>query len=233
MSSKGKKNQSEGGLLESPEALVKEISRSEEFLNKHKVLTYAVVAGLLIVVGGIVGFRYYKTNLNEQAQSEMFQAVYYFEQDSLNLALRGDGNNLGFVDIAEDYSNSKAGNLANFYAGSVYLKQGKYDLALLYLQDFSSNDLLVQGRAYSLIGDVYMEQSNYAEAVKAYEQAANYKPNKHFTPQYLIKVALAYEKLNDLEKAKKAYQQIVEKYWESEEYQYARKNLARLGGIES
>ena len=77
----------------------------------------------------------------------MFQAIYYFEADSLDLALNGDGNKLGFKDISEEYAITQAGNLANFYAGAAYLKQGKFKLALIYLNDFSSDDLL--GRIFS------------------------------------------------------------------------------------
>jgi tetratricopeptide (TPR) repeat protein len=156
--------------------------------------------------------------------------VYYFESDSLDLALNGDGNNLGFVDIATEYSNTNAGNLANFYAGAAYLKQGRYEAARLYLEDFKAKDLLVQARAYSLIGDSYMEEENYEQAVNYYRKAASYKPNKYYTPTYLMKEALACEKLNDTAGAKKAYQTIIDNYWESAEFQNARKFIARLNG---
>ena len=235
MSSKQKnKKQSQGSdILENPEALATQISKSEEFISKHKSLVTIVGIVIILVVVGIVGYRFYQNNQNQVAQSEMYQAIYYYEQDSLTLALRGDGNNLGFADIASEYGNTKAGNLANFYAGSIYLKQGKYDLALLFLEDFSADDLLYQARASSLIGDLYMEQSNFENAIKYYREAIDYKPSKYFTPIYLMKAALAYEKLNDPENAIKAYKEIITKYWESEEYQTARKHLARLGGTES
>jgi TolA-binding protein len=142
--------------------------------------------------------------------------------------LNGDGNNLGFIDIIDEYKFSDAANLAHFYAGVSYLKQGNYEAARLYLQDFSSNDLLVQARAYSLIGDAYMEEENFEEAATYYDKAAAYKPNRFFTPTYLMKAALAYEKLNQAEKAKAAYDQIITKYWESSEYQNARKFKAKL-----
>src|SRR5690606_22276199 len=121
------------------------------------------------------------------AQREMFQAVYYFEADSLDLALNGDGNNLGFLDIIDDYGITDAANLANYYAGAAFLKQGKFQVARLYLEDFKSNDLLVQARAYSLIGDTYMEEDNFEQAARYYSRAANYKPNKYFSPTYLMK----------------------------------------------
>ena len=215
-------------LLENPEALAEKLSRTEEFLEKNRVIVLSIMGALLLVVAGVFGFRYYKNSQNVQAQNEMFQAVYYFESDSLELALRGDGNNLGFVDIAEEYAITEAGNLANFYAGVAFLKQQKYKLAILYLEDFSSKDLLVQARAYSLIGDAYMELDDYGSAASFYEKAAGYKPNKYFTPQYLMKAALAHEKLNANSAAIEAYQTIIDKYWDSAEFQEARKHKARL-----
>ena len=68
------------------------------------------------------------------------------------------------------------------YAGVSYLKQGKFELARLYLEDFNASDLLIQARAYSLVGDSYMEEKKYDDAAKYYNKAANYKPNKYFSP---------------------------------------------------
>ena len=70
------------------------------------------------------------------------------------------------LNIIDDYGITDAANLANYYAGVCYLKQGKFELARLYLEDFSSNDLLVQARAYSLVGDTYMEEQKYEDAAK-------------------------------------------------------------------
>ena len=215
-------------LLQNPEALAEKLEGAENWLEQNSKLVIGVVAVLLVAVAGYFGFMYYKSNQDAQAQREMFQAIYYFEADSLNLALNGDGNNLGFIDIIDEYKFSDAANLAHFYAGVSYLKQGNYEAARLYLQDFSSNDLLVRARAYSLIGDAYMEEENFEEAATYYDKAAAYKPNRFFTPTYLMKAALAYEKLNQAEKAKAAYDQIITKYWESAEYQNARKFKAKL-----
>ncbi len=217
-------------ILENSEVLADQLSKTEEFIESNKTLVFGIVGVLVVVVGGFFGYRYYQSSQNDIAQSEMFQAIYYFESDSLDLALNGDGNNLGFTDLAEDYSITPAGNLANFYAGVAFLKQGKYEPAILYLEDFSSDDYLVQARAYSLIGDAHMELDEFEEAASFYAKAANYKPNKFFTPQYLMKEALAYEKLDNKEAAISAYQTIIDEYWESAEIQNAKKYKARLEG---
>lgn len=215
-------------LLENPEVIQEKLEGIEHWVEKNPKLLIGVVGVIVLAVGGFFGYRYWVGNQDAQAQKEMFQAVRYFEADSLNLALNGDGNNLGFLQIVEDYSLTEAGNLANFYAGAIYLKQGKFPLAIFHLENYKANDLLVQARAFSLIGDAYMEQKSYEDAAKYYEKAAGYKPNKEFTPVYLMKAGLAYEKLNNTNKAKAAYQTIIDKYWESSELQNAKKFKAKL-----
>jgi predicted negative regulator of RcsB-dependent stress response len=222
------KNEENKDLLENPEVIAEKVTGIEQWIEHNPKIVFGVLGALILVVGGYFGWRYYIDSQDEQAQREMFQAVRYFEADSLNLALDGDGNNLGFKQIVEDYGMTPAGNLANFYAGAICLKQGKYPLAIVYLDDFKADDQLVQARAYSLIGDAYMEQKKYEEAATYYDKAANYKPNKFFTPTYLMKAGLAFEKSNQKEKAIKAYQRVIDEYWESTDYQNARKFKARL-----
>jgi TolA-binding protein len=221
-------------ILENPELIQEKVLGVEHWIESNPKIVFGVLGTVLLVVGGYFGYQYYVGSQDELAQKEMFQAVRYFEKyietghDSLNIAMKGDGNNLGFVDIINDYGMTKAGNLANFYAGAISLKQGKFKLARLYFEDFSSSDLLVQARAYSLIGDCYMEENDFSNAATFYNKAANYKPNKQFTPVYLMKEALAYEKLNQNDKAIQVYQKIVDQYWESSEIQNAKKFKARL-----
>jgi TolA-binding protein len=223
-----KKEEHKHELLENPEALKERLEGAESWLERNPKIVVGVAAVLLIVVGGYFAFNYYKKSQDDLAQKDMFQAVYYFEADSLDKALNGDGNNLGFLEISEEYGITDAGNLANYYAGVTYLKQGKYELARIFLSDFNSDDLLIQARAYSLVGDAYMEEDKFDDAAKFYSKAANYKPNKHFSPAYLMKEALAYEKLKQNEKAIEAYDKIIDQYWESAEFQNARKFRARL-----
>jgi tetratricopeptide (TPR) repeat protein len=215
-------------LVENPQALAEKLRGAENWMERNPKTVSGILFGVLVIVGGYFGYNYYKGSQEGQAQREMFQAVFYFEADSLDLALNGDGNNLGFLDIINDYGITDAAKLANYYAGAAYLKQSKFKVARLYLEDFSSNDLLVQARAYSLIGDTYMEENNYADAARYYDKAANYKPNKYFSPAYLMKAALAFEKNNQKDQAIAAYDKIVTEYFDSPEFQEAKKFKAQL-----
>jgi predicted negative regulator of RcsB-dependent stress response len=223
-----KKEEHKNEILENPEVLAGKLENAENWMEENAKLVIGIVAVLVLAVAGYFGFTYYKEGQDKEAQKEMFQAVHYFEQDSLDLALNGDGNNLGLLTIIDDYGITDAAKLANFYAGAAYLKKGSYEAARLHLEDFSSSDLLIQARAYSLIGDTYMEEQKFAEAADQYLKAANYQANKFFSPAYLIKAALAYEKQNLNDKAIETYNKIINDYSESPEYQSARKYKARL-----
>lgn len=215
-------------LLENPEVLAEKVEGVEHWIEDNPKIVFGVLGALVLIVGGYFGFRYYVGTQEQIAQKEMFQAVHYFESDSLDLALKGDGNNLGFEQIIEDFGMTDAANLANYYAGAICLKQGKFQLAIYYLEDFSSSDMLIQPRAYSLLGDAHMELKDYETAASYYNKASSYKPNKFFTPSYLMKEALAYEKLDQKAKAIAVYQKIIDEFWDSTEYQNARKYKAKL-----
>jgi len=215
-------------LLENPDVIKEKLVGVEHWVEQNPKIIFGVLGAIVLLVGGYFGYRYWINSQDDLAQREMFQAVRYFEADSLELSLNGNGNELGFLQIIDDYGMTPAAKLANFYVGIIYLRQGKFKPAILYLEDFQSKDLLVQARAYSLIGDAYMELKDFENAVVYYNKAAAYKPNKYFSPTYLMKAALAYEKLNRNDKAKEVYQEIIEKYWDSSEFQNARKFKARL-----
>lgn len=220
-------------LLESPEALAERLSKTEEYLEKNKKVVLIALGSLALVISAFFLGRYYLNNQNIQAQADMFQAVYYFESDSLDLGLNGDGNNYGFLDIIDSYSFTKTANLANYYIGATYLKKGEFDSAIEFLSKFSGDDIVVQARTYALIGDAYMELDDYRAASEFYNKAADYQPNEFLSPLYLVKAATAYEKLMEFESASDCYEIIINEYPESSEYQNARKHKARLDGLAS
>ncbi len=194
-----------------------------------------VIAGAIIIIGATIFFfiNQSKVRKDASAQDELFQAQYYFEQDSLDLAMNGDGRNLGFLDIVDIYGGTSAGNLANYYAGAIYLKQGNFQSALDHLDDFSTSEVLAQSRANELKGDAYMELGQYSDAARQYENAADAVDDKFFSPAYLLKAALAHENNNDNNAALGAVSKIVDNYFGASEYNEARKQKARLEALTS
>lgn len=224
-------SQASNELLENPEALAEQLTKGEQWFEDHKKTVFIVIAVIAVAIAGIFGYRYYISYQNEEAQSEMFQAIYYFEQDSVVQALRGDGANLGFIQIEQDYKGTDAANLAKFYIGASYLQLEDYESAILYLEEFSAGDLLVQSKAYSLMGDAHMELGEYTEAAELYERAANHKPTDQFSPAYLMKAGLAHERAGNNDSASGVYQQIIDDYPTSDLIPQAKKYLYRITGV--
>ena len=225
------KERSDAPMLENPDVLLDKLSGQDSPFVKYRNVILGGLALAILAIAGFIGYRYYLDKQNQDAQSSLYPAVGYFEADSLKRALEGDGSNEGLLDIADKYSATKAGELAHFYAGIAFLKNGKYDDAISHLKDFSSSDLVVQARAYSLIGDAYLEKKDVKEAINFYKKAAEYKPNKYFTPTYLMKLATAYELDKDYQAAIGAYDEIITTYFDSSEAPNAKKYKSKLEGL--
>lgn len=207
MSKKEQKNE------DSFEHLEGALTSSEQFIERNQKMIVNIVLGLIIIIGGYFIYNKYVTVPKmEEASSQIFGAQNYFEKDSFNLALNGDGNILGFIEITEKYGSTPTGNLANFYAGLSYLYLGEYENAVDYLKKFSSDDLLLSNMAIANIGDAYMQMGDYAKAASYYSKAASSKVNDFSTPAFLMKNALALEKNNDYAAALKIYEKIQKEF---------------------
>ncbi|GAA4502336.1 tetratricopeptide repeat protein [Hymenobacter ginsengisoli] len=215
-------------LLEDPDALAARLADSEDFVRRNRNLLLGILVVVVAAVAGAFGYNYWRTEQNTQAQNAMFKAVDYWETDSLNKAMKGDGKHPGLTKVANEYSGTKAGNLANFYAGVAALKEGKYQEAYNYLDKFSADDYLVQSRAYSLMGDAKLELNQPKEAAELYAKAADHNANDQFSPGYVLKEGIALETAKDNAGALKAYDRILNDYAASQEAGEARQRKAAL-----
>ncbi|OFY88341.1 MAG: hypothetical protein A2236_01030, partial [Bacteroidetes bacterium RIFOXYA2_FULL_33_7] len=195
---------------ESLEAVESALSKTEQYIEDNQKSLTIIVLAIIIIVGGYLAYqKFYVKPLEEEAKNEIFVAEQYFAKDSFNLAVNGrDGEFSGFIEIADDYSVTKIGNLANYYAGISYLKLGKFNEAIEYLSEFDSDDEMLAPIANGAIGDAYLELGNDNEAISFYEKAITISTNDFTTPIYLLKVGQVYEKQNNLDKALKAYERI-------------------------
>lgn len=221
-----KKKESQQDQFESVENA---LSRTEHYIEQNQKSLTIIVLVIIVIVGGYLGYQRFVVSPKEkEAQSQMWMAEQYFARDSFNLALHGDGNYLGFLDIADEYSITKSGNLANYYIGVGYLHLGQYEQAIEYLKKFESKDKMVAPIAYGAIGDAYMELDNAGEALKFYEKAANESENEFTAPIYFMKVGFVHEQNGDYKKALEVYNTIKKDFPESAEGRQIDKYIARV-----
>ncbi|MBW6537297.1 MAG: tetratricopeptide repeat protein [Mariniphaga sp.] len=205
------------------------LTKTERFIEENqKPITYAVGAIILVVIAYLGFTRFYLHPREDEAQSQMFMAENYFERDSFNLAINGDGNYLGFLDIIDDYGMTKSANLAKYYTGISYLHLGQYEDALDYLKGFKTKDLLLGPIAEGARGDAKLELGDMEGALKHYKKAYSMNNNELTTPVYMMKAARLLETMDELEDALAIYQEIKEKYPETNEGQNVDKYIARV-----
>jgi len=227
-----KKNQAKPDSLESVGSA---LTRTELFLEDNQKIIVRIVAVVLAIVAIFIGFKkFYLAPLEEEALAQMYVAEQYFETDSFNLALYGDGNYSGFLDIIDEYSITRSANLSKYYAGISLLKLGQFADALEYLEKFKSDDKMVAPIATGAIGDALVELDEIEEAVSYYLEAAKLSDNQFTTPLYMMKAGQVYEKLEDYAKAADLYEQIDKEYPDFSRQRNIEKYIARtklLGGL--
>ena len=207
-------------------------SKTEQFIEKNQKIILIVVGVVVVIVLGFFGFkRFYLAPREVEAQSQMFMAEKYFEMDSVNKALNGDGNYLGFLDIIDQYGITKSANLSHYYAGICYLKKGEFEKAIEHLEDFSSSDQIIGPMALMATGDAYMELKQVDKAIDYYLKGADKKKNEFTSPVILMKAGWAYEEKGEFEKALNIYQRIKDEYPRSTEGREAPKYIARMEGL--
>jgi len=221
---KGKKSQAPDRLEEVESAL----SRTERYIEDNQKPLTIIILALVVVVIVFMGYkRFLVIPAEKEAQSQMFMAERYFEQDSFNLALYGDGNNLGVLDIIDDYGITKSSELAHYYAGISFLNLGEFELAIEQLEKFSSNDKMINLIAKGAIGDAYLELGEPSKAITYYEKAATTEDNVFVNPIYLMKAGQVYESQEKFQKALETYKKIKDNYPESQEAQDIEKYIAK------
>jgi len=220
-----KKSPQAGNLQELESALTK----TEQFIEDNQKIILYVIAAVVILVGGFLGFnKFYLQPRENEAESQMFMAVNYFDQDLFDLAIEGDGNYLGLLDIIDNYRITKKANLAKYYTGISYLYLGEYEEALYYLNKFKTKDLLLAPITEGSKGDAYLEMGDTDNALKQYRKAIALPENELTTPRFMMKAANLLESMDKLQDALTMYESIKAKYPNSEEGFNADRYIARI-----
>ncbi|MBL4593788.1 MAG: tetratricopeptide repeat protein [Flavobacteriales bacterium] len=207
-------------------------SKTETFIENNKKILSIVILGAIVIIGGYFGYKkLIIAPMEIEAQADMFMAEKYFEQDSLQKAINGDGLNYGFIEIVDEYSGTKAANLAHYYLGICYRNTGEYEYAIDELKSFSSSDIMISTIALGAIGDSYMELNDIDEAISYYEKAVTEGDNNLTSPIYLYKAGLAYEDKQDFTAAAAKYKTIKADYPDSKEAQTIDKYIARAESL--
>ena len=203
--------------IQDPLDLEEAMSSSEAFIIKYKNKFLAGIAAIVIVVGGVLGYQHFISEPNEKKASEaLFRGEQYFLADNYEAALNGDSLGYeGFLKVANNFSSTDAGKLANAYAGICYAQLGQYDNAVKYLDKFGADDQLVSPALMGTMGNCYAQLGQLEKAAATLVKAADKANSQALSPIYLIQAGQIYEKLGKKSEAINAYKTVKDKYFNS------------------
>lgn len=208
------------------------IAKARDFWDRYnKPIMIAALAVILIGGGWYVYQNFFKKPKEDKAVEAMFKAEEYYRMDSVSLALNGDGQYDGFLKIISKYGGTDAANLANYYAGSCFIKLNDNEKAVKYLKKFSTGSKIIQARAYKLLGDAYADMGKNSDALTSYKKAAHhFEKDQTGSAEYLWFAAyLADRVMKDQKEATALYKEIKEKFPRSQQAFDADNYLAQMG----
>ena len=198
------------------------LSQSEAFFLKYKKAIIAAVIAIVVIIAGIVLYKTYVSGPQEiKASTAIAKGQEYFAASDYQKALNGDSASFkGFVKLADEYSSTAAGNLANLYAGLSYAKLDKWEEAAKYLEKFDgADDQMITPAAIGALGNAYAHLNQLDKAVSTLKKAAEKADNNSLSPTFLIQAGEILESQGKKAEALKLYQTVKEKYFNSMAYQ--------------
>ncbi|WGK64379.1 tetratricopeptide repeat protein [Croceiramulus getboli] len=214
-------------------------NRTEEWVAKNQKGILITIGAIVLIVMGYLGYQKFIQEPRElEASNELTLARDYFsealnataDQDSLYaLALNGAEGKYGFIDIIENYGGTKAAELAHYYAGMSYLNSNQYQEAIEYLEDFESDDVMLEPLALGAMGDAFVQLNQPEDALEYYERAAKANSNEFTTPKFLLKAGITAIGLGKNDAAISYLQQIKKEYPNAPQVQQATLFLGRAG----
>lgn len=211
---------------------VEVVDRAKDFWSQNgKIVTIVGLAVILLGGGWLAYKNFVKEPQEQKAADAIFKAEEYFKMDSLQKALNGDAMNPGFLKVADKYGSTKAGNLAHYYAGAIYLQLGDPAKAATHLKEFDTDAPQVQARAFKLLGDAYAEQGKNSDALNNYKKAAHhFEEDEPNSSDYLFLAAYFADRVvKDQKQAIELFKELKEKYPRTERGFEADKYLAQMG----
>ena len=218
-------NEQEGAL-----GFEETLNKSEAFFLKYKkAIIVGVLAAIVVVAGVVVYKQYVSAPREDKASTALAKGQEYFQQELFEKALNGDGAGYtGFVKVADDFSNTDAGNLANLYAGLCYAQLGKWTEAAKYLEQYDGPfDMLRRPARACARGFAYALRYQLDMAVNHLKNAAKKADNNSLSPTFLIQAGEILESQGKAAEALELYKEVKEKYMYSMQYQTIDKYIER------
>lgn len=201
------------------------------FYEFNKKRIFIGVGAVAVVVGIFLAYtQYWIPQRENEAAKKLAKLRYFMEVDSFSVILNGAKGITSAVKVADEYGSTRSGKEAAFFAGAAYLRTGKFEKSLEYLDKTSANDKLLGPSILSAKAACYAELGKYEKAGKAYEKAADWGDND-FTAGFYRKSGIMYERSENYKDALRVYQKLKDKYPQIQESQNIDAMIYKVKGL--
>ena len=201
--------------------LLQNVAKATTFFNENRTVIIAVFTGIFVIIGSFIGYHYHSIAQEKQAQELLSIIEKYYSEGDYEIALNGnsDGADLtfGFLAIANEFSGTEAGNLANYYASVSSFKLANIEDALIQFEKFEAPSGILGVSPISFYASILKENNNLEKAALTYIKAAEWDVNESTSPYNLLESAKILHKLGKFEEAKQLTERIKRKYPNSTE----------------
>ncbi|MDI1235012.1 MAG: tetratricopeptide repeat protein [bacterium] len=187
------------------------VDKIKNWLNgQNKTLVYGILGVLVLVIAGICYQFLYKMPKEERGLTAIYKAQTLFDMDSFYTVAKMAPK------LADEFSGTKAGNLAAYMAGTSFLYTGDYKKAIEYLEKVSFSDKVMSTQVIGLLGDAYVENKDLDKGLSQYTKAAK-SANTEFTAVWWYKkAARIHEKRDEWKEALTIYNKLKKEYKDAE-----------------
>ncbi len=212
------------------DALLEYSSRFIHYYRNNKGVVWGTGIGVVLAIGLIIGWFVMSHRSESRAEILLGMAEEHYRSGELERALYGDDRELtpGFIQISENFSRTRAGNLASYYAAVISLDLGQPDEALRFIERFRVPSGILGVGPLSLHGVILAELGEYEAAAAKFEEAAGWNENHRTTPYNLLQAAMAFEEAGLSDRALQQLDRILEEYPDSPQFPDAQRMKGRL-----
>jgi tetratricopeptide (TPR) repeat protein len=194
--------------------LIQWFEKTNEYIQSNKTSIIGVAVAIVVFTGSIIGYSFYSSSQEEQAQQLLSIAEGYYAEGDYQKALDGDSFELtyGFRAIATDFSGTYAGNLASYYSAISAYQLGNIEQAIGYIESFEVPEGILGVGAKNLHAKLYLANGDMESAAKTFETAARWDNNEATTPDNLLSAAGLYAELGNTTKAADLAEEILTQF---------------------
>ncbi len=198
-------------------------------IKYKKTLITAAVLILALAAGTFFWLRY-QDSRELDAAVLLSKSAPLIDRGDFRTAIEGDGKLPGLKNIADTYSGTPSGKMANLLLANAYYSMGDFDSALRTFKSVSIGNSDLAAAALAGAGDCYINKNQPAQATENYEDASKKAENTVLKAQYLVKAAESCQITSQLKKAAELYNKIIADYPGTTAAAIAQRSLWQISG---